>query len=321
MDYQEYTKVTVLQRLFDAFVSQKKIALQQITHDFALNESEILLLIKQLANMGLKLHYDGVYFSHHYTIDALDGAIILQNLRSRNIELPLFFQFSLPSTYELAKDSKKAGVFLCEYQSKGHGKQSSVWHAPVGRAILLSMNYHLAISYQALAGLNIAIAVAIIKTAAVFGQTQLQLKWSNDVFLHKKKAAGILINISPHANGKIITIGIGINWQLQKHELNRIEQKSTNISIKNTKRSTFISELIYQIDTIIQEFSQSQLHNILPLWHEKDMCLNKTVTVSQDNKTWHARYLGVNKHGLAVLEKPQSKELSLLASGSIRLIS
>jgi len=321
VDNQKYPKIGKLEKIFHFFVAFPQVKLAQIKEELSFTDNEVLALIDELKRMGLIINYSNGCFNLQSSIDAIDVKYLADKLKNKHIPLALNYFFSLPSTNDFAIKSKKAGIYLCEYQSKGHGKQNAKWLAPIGQAITLSLCYEWLIDYDALQGLNIAIGVAIINTAQKFNQQQLGLKWSNDVFLDNAKVAGILINIQPNKEIKHITIGIGINWNLSKATLNTIEQKCSNINIKTITRTEFIAQLISEVDKIMFDFKHNQLKNILPIWQKHDICQNKSVTITQANKTWKSCYLGVNSQGLVVLEnKNKAKKGNyLLASGSISL--
>ena len=330
MDNQQNSKLSslllsqLLPQLYNEFVENPQLTLTNLEQKFELERTNILALIAELKQMGLEISQNQNIFQCDNAIDKLDVDAIKQQLTDQNIALPLNYFFMLASTNGYAIKTKQAGIYLCEYQTQGHGKQARKWHAPIGQAITLSICYEFSTQYTQLQGLNIAIAVAIINTAKKFGQNQLQLKWSNDVFLQNHKVAGILINIqgkNNYKNNKFITIGIGINWQLSQLALKAIEQKSANIDIKNTTRTQFIAQLIIEVDKIIHEFRQNQLTNIINIWNQHDMCQNKKVTVNQAGKTWQSKYLGINHDGQAMVENIKDGKIDkyLLASGSISL--
>ena len=100
-------------------------------------------------------------------------------------------------------------------QTAGHGRRGRAWYATPGHALLFSLACVLPCAADALAGLGLAVSVALVealRALPVARPDQIALKWPNDVLLEKNKLAGILIEsawTTPRASA--LAIGIGIN--------------------------------------------------------------------------------------------------------------
>jgi BirA family biotin operon repressor/biotin-[acetyl-CoA-carboxylase] ligase len=93
-------------------------------------------------------------------------------------------------------------------QTAGRGRQGRQWSAPAGRALLLSVVLR---GFDRLLPLRAGIAVA-----AVCGP-EAALKWPNDVLLHGRKVAGILVDLSPRRDWAVL--GIGLNVAVEAGDL------------------------------------------------------------------------------------------------------
>ncbi len=98
-------------------------------------------------------------------------------------------------------------------QTAGKGQRGNSWEAEEGKNLTFSLIFKpsfLKVSQQFY--LNIISSLAVRDTVAHFLQTDLKVKWPNDIYLGNKKIAGILIQntIKKDSIGATI-IGIGLN--------------------------------------------------------------------------------------------------------------
>jgi BirA family biotin operon repressor/biotin-[acetyl-CoA-carboxylase] ligase len=99
-------------------------------------------------------------------------------------------------------------------QTAGRGQLGSQWHSSAGKNLLLSIIlYPPWLEVKAQFYLSMAVALALRDLAASFVEdSNVQVKWPNDLYLQDKKAAGILIqNTISGSNLQNSIIGIGLN--------------------------------------------------------------------------------------------------------------
>jgi len=97
-------------------------------------------------------------------------------------------------------------------QSAGYGRQGRAWQAPAGGAITFSLRRWMPQPPSALAPLALRIGCAVADAVIALGAKGVQLKWPNDVLVHGAKTAGVLIDTSGSADGAMIVVGVGVNY-------------------------------------------------------------------------------------------------------------
>lgn len=137
-------------------------------------------------------------------------------------ELPGFEALWLPqidSTNSELMRRARAGRFepvllVAAEQSAGRGRLGRQWFssADANRAGDGSLTFSLALPLTPLdwSGLSLAVGVSVIESL----HPDLRLKWPNDVWLHDRKLAGILIetaNLADTAATRYAVVGVGIN--------------------------------------------------------------------------------------------------------------
>ncbi len=106
-------------------------------------------------------------------------------------------------------------VRVAYLQTAGRGRRGRPWYAEPGNALLFSVACVLPRPLEGLAGLSLAVGVALVdglRSLPVAGPGQIALKWPNDVLLEGDKLAGILIETAWSTdNASAVVIGIGTN--------------------------------------------------------------------------------------------------------------
>lgn len=100
-------------------------------------------------------------------------------------------------------------VVAAERQTAGRGRQGRAWHAPASRSLTLSALVRLAPA--ALEPLPLAVAVAVCEACEAVAPVRCRIKWPNDVWIERRKIAGVLIEARPQESWVVIGIGLNVN--------------------------------------------------------------------------------------------------------------
>jgi BirA family transcriptional regulator, biotin operon repressor / biotin---[acetyl-CoA-carboxylase] ligase len=119
------------------------------------------------------------------------------------------------STNERAKELAGAGALhgtlvTADEQSAGRGRQGRIWTAPPRSAVLMSLVLR---ELDELLPLTAAVAVcdALMADAAI--------KWPNDVWIDRRKVAGILVEGRPQEGWAVLGIGLNVTTHSFPEEL------------------------------------------------------------------------------------------------------
>jgi BirA family transcriptional regulator, biotin operon repressor / biotin---[acetyl-CoA-carboxylase] ligase len=105
----------------------------------------------------------------------------------------------------------EAVLLVAEHQTAGRGRAGRSWLSEPGNSLTFSLAWRFEDGLRGLAGLPLAIGVALAETLGRLGQP-VQLKWPNDVLKDGDKLAGILAETQALPSGAAWTIvGIGLN--------------------------------------------------------------------------------------------------------------
>ena len=118
------------------------------------------------------------------------------------------------STNERAKELAAAGaphgtVVTADEQTAGRGRQGRAWSAPRRAAVLMSVIVRDLGDSAAM--LPLAAAVAACEACESVSGVRCEIKWPNDVWLDRRKLAGILVEARPTAGWAVVAIGLNVS--------------------------------------------------------------------------------------------------------------
>ncbi len=128
------------------------------------------------------------------------------------------------STNDDAKQAAKEGAphgatWVAESQDSGRGRQGRAWISPPGENLLFSVLLRVQCPAARLPQLAICAGLSVVETAqALLPAVRVGLKWPNDVWVGRKKLAGILVE-SSFARGQAQSVVIGIGMNVHGREL------------------------------------------------------------------------------------------------------
>lgn len=219
----------------------------------------------------------------------------------------------------LQKEEADEGlVIVAEYQSEGRGQQSSVWESHTGKNLLCSFVFAPSfISIQQQVYLNMAMCLAVSDTLNRYTRG-VKIKWPNDVYIHDKKAAGLLIENS--LSGEQIrhaVVGIGININQRSFETHKATSLSMNTGLEHAKEEV-LQELINNMGRRYAQLQLRQFEKIKTDYHNQLMGWKELRTFKADDEVFDAVINGVDEDGRLVLqrmnriEKFMVKQISML---------
>lgn len=112
-----------------------------------------------------------------------------------------------------AHGAGSGSVLVVDRQTAGRGRRGRHWASAPAASLTFSLLWRFDGGIERLAGLSLAVGVAVVRALAVLGVDGAALKWPNDVLLSGRKLAGILVELSSERRGMVAVIGIGLNLQ------------------------------------------------------------------------------------------------------------
>ncbi len=185
---------------------------------------------------------------------------ILQQAGSSNAVLLQRLQHGAPS----------GSVVAVELQTAGRGRQGRVWHSELGNALTFSLLWRFDSGFAQLAGLSLAVGLAMVRALRQLGLHEARLKWPNDVLIPSGKLGGILLEARGDMQGPCaVVIGIGLNQRLPLHVQQRIDQAAgalSDLHLPLPERNQLLVALLQQLVPLLDAFAVTGFAPLVAEW-------------------------------------------------------
>ena len=184
-------------------------------------------------------------------------------------------------------------LVTADEQSAGRGRQGREWLAAPGSALLLSL-----IIRSPTDGLPLAAAVAVCEALPVAAA----IKWPNDVWVERRKVAGILVEARPQEGWAVLGIGVNVS---DAPPLEHVTSLGGALGVE---------ELLERLLPALEEWLSQPLPDVLAAWRSRDALLGETVRWQNGS----GEGVGIDESG-ALLVDTDSGRVALQA-GEVHLL-
>ena len=213
-------------------------------------------------------------------------------------------------------------VCLAEYQTAGKGRRGRSWVSPFGHNIYLSILWLYPDGPAAIAGLSLAMGVAVVRALRKLGVDEVGLKWPNDIYWRDRKLGGILIEVSGESGGPChAVIGLGLNIYLPQSQAETIEQAWVDLrQILGdgivAQRNRLVALLLNEMLPIMADFNPHALPDYVREWRGFDCMQGRAVAIFIGQQRFEGVVSGVDDQGLLLLEDGNG-QVRPFASGEV----
>jgi BirA family transcriptional regulator, biotin operon repressor / biotin---[acetyl-CoA-carboxylase] ligase len=193
--------------------------------------------MRAIERSGLEIHrVRGRGYRLAEAVSLLDRGDIVRHLGAHadRFHIEIMDVLDSTNTHLIARAAGGAptgSVVATELQQAGRGRLGRTWHSALGNALTFSVLWRFETGAGALAGLSLAVGVALVRALTKLGVGDVRLKWPNDLLANRAKLGGILIEMQGDALGpSAAVIGIGVNIKLSAQTRARIDQPVTDLA-------------------------------------------------------------------------------------------
>ncbi len=227
----------------------------------------------------------------------LSGIEIHPELDSTNRYLAARAQTGLPSAY----------ACLAERQTHGRGRRGRAWVSPFGRNLYLSLYWCFPDSPETLAGLSLAVGVAVARALAEIGLAEVRLKWPNDLFWSGAKLGGVLLEMAGESAGPChVVIGVGVNISMPDDgSAASIDQPWADVSRamgRTASRNQIAGVVLRHVLLAASTYQADGIEPFLDEWRARDLVNGLAVELRLPDRTVNGTALGVDAQGALLLE-------------------
>lgn len=228
------------------------------------------------------------------------------------------------STNSLLLNSKDFGtngtVLLAEFQNKGRGRMNREWVSNSGQNLTFSILLKGDFKENKINLVNLGASLAVAQAIENLFQLDVELKWPNDLLVHKKKIAGMLLESVSKGN-KIakLVVGIGINVN-QPNFPGKFDIQPTSIR-KEFKTMVSREKLLSELLNIYEEILESSLkkpEKILNDWRERCKMIGEKIKIVEHDKIKTGLFYDIDDDGFLILKVGEKKEKIHFGDVSLR---
>ena len=314
----------ILRRLSDGrFHSGEALA-----QAFGLSRASIFNVISQAEAMGLTIHaVRGRGYRLPEPLEWLDADAIEHGLGDVASVYTVQLNDSVESTNTALMAAALAGavdgtVFCSEHQHAGKGRRGRPWHSVPGGSLTFSTLWRFDNGLQSLAGLSLAVGLAIARAVNRHSSHPARLKWPNDVLVDYRKLAGILVEVQGDMNGAAFAVvGIGLNVRLNTAQRDAVDQAVVDLAEMGVTvgRNLLLADCLRELHAVLTLFRQHGFAALRADWLALDAYAGKPVALSlPDARTVHGMASGVDETG-AFLLRDAASSLVPYSGGEISL--
>ena len=219
----------------------------------------------------------------------------LSKILYNNKPIRVLFKNHLSSTndyfrYKYIKDQCPI-IIITNNQRASRGRNNKIWYSFNQKSLSFSLCLKLNANQTGLGKLSCLSCLAALRAFKDTTNHTLSIKWPNDIYLDNKKVSGILIESQSFGKDIFLSLGIGININIEE-SLN-VNQPHSNlgVNIDHTK-------LIYLFCNNLVDFLNTENHDEhVKEYNDNLLAINKSVSVTVDNIIHEGVLLGISDHG------------------------
>lgn len=242
-------------------------------------------------------------------LELLDAALIRSQLApdARVTLAELYLHDQIPSTntwlVQRIPQGLPSGSFcLAEQQTAGKGRHGRAWVSPFGHNLYLSLLWRFHFTPAELSGLSLAAGVGLALALADEGVEGIGLKWPNDLLWHRKKLAGLLIEVVGESQGPTALVcGVGVNTFLPPEEAQTIAQPWTDLNTilagTGVSRNRLAGRVIERLLWVMRTYEGARLAPFLPHWRRLDPFLGQPIELLLGDTRFHGTHAGIDDNG------------------------
>lgn len=213
-------------------------------------------------------------------------------------------------------------VCLAEQQHAGRGRRGRQWQSPPLCNLYLSLLKRFDVGMGNLAGLSLAVGVAVARALEACGAQGLGLKWPNDVLAGSGKLAGILVELGGEFLGPChAVIGIGVNLYLPPAVRAAIDQPAADLAgicADLPPRNRVAAVLITQLVDVLDTFAAAGFGALREAFEQRDLLRGRALVLSDAQGQREGQGAGVDARGALLLQRGATIEAFDSAEVTVR---
>ena len=203
-------------------------------------------------------------------------------------------------------------VLVAGSQTAGRGRLGRQWVSPPGKSLAISVLIKPNWALGQFGWLPLLAGVAMKRAVqSALPESEVQLKWPNDVLVEGKKVSGILSELVPP--GASVVVGAGINLTLETTELPIPQSTSLRLEGWSQSPDDFLASYLGNLKPLLDNFESAQ-----QVVREECTTIGLQVrAIFPDKSERLGTAVGIDDSGRLLISVPASETLLAVSAGDI----
>ncbi len=309
--------------ILQALKEKKWVSGQDLAQTAGISRTGVWKHIKSLQKQGYRI---SSVSGRGYLLEALTDALlpgeIREGLETRLIGSGIEHFQELDSTQERAKKLAYEGIpegftVIAEKQSKGKGRLHRRWESLPG-SLEVSVVLRPEISPFQASQISILAGVSAAESIRKSTGVKAELKWPNDVLVNRKKAGGILAELSAETERiNFICLGIGLNVNCSAEDIPiEIREHTTSLKIeagREVSRIRLVQFLLKALEDLYTDYNKHGFRAVKKRWRDLDVTLGSRVTIDHLNGPEEGTAEDIDDQGALIVTAKNGRMLTVNA--------
>ena len=219
----------------------------------------------------------------------------------------------LIDTY-FAEDQKlPTSVIVAEAQTEAYGRAGRSWRAPSGKGLYLTLVRPVG-EGEPLSVVPIAVARWIREALKEATGADIELKWPNDLYVGRRKLAGVLAESRTQGGDTYLALGIGVNVLGHAGDLDVANATTLEEEMGRAPAMTPLLQAV--LDRLDRELEAPRWEDEVRQWERASLHRpGDVLTVRRNGEDLTGRYVGLDKAGFLRLQTESGE--TVVASGEV----
>jgi BirA family biotin operon repressor/biotin-[acetyl-CoA-carboxylase] ligase len=199
-------------------------------------------------------------------------------------------------------------VIAADTQSAGRGRHGRTWVDQPGGSLLFSLGWHAPVAATGLAGLSLAVGVAVCTVLERQGIARTQLKWPNDLLFRHCKLGGILVEtVNPQPGSIDVIIGVGINVRIEAPVRDAVAAPVIDLRAAGWtgERHVLLAAILQELAPTLDRFAREGFHPFRAAWLARHALQQRNVTIwSSGHEIAAGKAIDIDGDGALLLQTP-----------------
>ena len=244
--------------------------------------------------------------------DVLEPEVLVDRLGTSLFSGNVIFRESLDSTNRMAKELARQGapegtVVMTEQQTAGRGRRGRAWDSPGHANLLFSILLRPTLPPHDVFALTMIFALAASETVREETGLEVLIKWPNDLYVGRKKLAGILTEFALKGKGidhVILGLGLNVNWDPSFSQSTSLKTETG----RTVSRNDLLVGILKRFEKYYQDVSPGQMALYYEKWNALSLIMGKDVEIESDQVRIQGKALRIDYDGALIIGDETGRE-------------